>query len=417
MRDDYIIKQAEKLTNDYIKGSSPSKENNHSEAKYQYSPPFTLDSVLKMEDIQEDWLVDSIVLNHGITTVSGLPNHFKSFFVQMLVKSVASGEDFLGNFKTTQGSVLVIDREIPTIRLKKRWGSIGAGSELPIFFYSYSDPFKLDRKSDTERLEALVQDYNFKLIVIDTFNRSHSGKETNSYSEIAGVFEPLKRLLDKTSIILIHHSNKAGYKSEVPTPEELMGSTDFAAETDLLFTIRKKGSDILAVHNLKAKDSPLIEAFELRMVTSDEGILTLEYQGIFQPPASAKEAREIEILKFLGSGKKMKSQILAHMAERGEKEGTINNLLTQLRSRSVVGSESVGKEAQYFLLDLNREQEDERFPVFKSLDNGKQGNVLRSCRVCNSTKFWKRHDGGLVCSACHPPSSEDLVKERVEVEA
>jgi len=290
---DEIIELAQQERDDFLglrnKRSSFSEQATKIK-KASYNPPFTLEEILSLPDIQEEWVVDSIVLQNGITTVSGLPNHFKSFFVQMLVKSVATGLPFLGKFKADKGLVLIIDREIPTSRLKKRWGAIGVQQDSDIYFYPYSDSFKLDDIHDVKRLEELIEEHKFKLIVIDTFNRSHKGKETNSYSEIARVFEPLKKLLEKTSIILIHHSNKSGYKSETPTPEELMGSTDFAAETDLLFTIRKKDKDILLVHNLKAKDSPLIDPFSLRLVTLADGRLDLEYHGEIEAPITPQQA-------------------------------------------------------------------------------------------------------------------------------
>jgi hypothetical protein len=34
----------------------------------------------------------------------------------------------------------------------------------------------------------------------------------------------------------------------------------------------------------------------------------------------------------------------------------------------------------------------------------------RRCRVCNGWLFWISIHGAVVCSACHPPASRDLVK-------
>lgn len=409
-----VIEEAQKERDAFLQSRRElgTAESVAKEKSTTYRSPFTLEEILALPDVEEEWVVASIVLQNAITTVSGLPNHFKSLFVQMLVKAVASGELFLGKFKADKGSVLIIDREIPTIRLKKRWKAIGAEAGVNIFFYPYSDTFKLDDVHDMKRLEALIDEHKYKLIVIDTFNRSHKGKETNSYSEIAGVFEPLKRLLEKTSIILIHHSNKSGYKTDTPTPEELMGSTDFAAETDTLFTIRKKDKDTLQVHNLKAKDSPLIDPFSLRLITKEDGSLDLQYEGEIEAPMTAPQAREKEIVDFLKSGKKKKSEIILFMKERDEKEGTINNALTVMRSKGLIDSKTEGREAAYFLLETKRTEPEQRFLLPESVGNRKQGNVIiEPCYTCRSTKFWRRHDGGTLCSACHPPVSEEDVKE------
>ncbi len=414
-----IIRQAQKERDEFLQ-SRPKNGNNdftsHNLEKKRYSSPLTIEAILAQPDIEEEWVVNSIVIQNGITTVSGLPNHFKSLFVQMLVKSVASGTPFLGKFEAHKGSVLIIDREIPTVRLKRRWRAIGVQQGYDIYFYPYSDPFKLDNAQDAKRLEELIDEHKFKLIVIDTFNRSHTGKETNSYSEMAGVFEPLKKLLEKTSIILIHHSNKTGYKSEVPTPDELMGSTDFAAETDILFTIRKKGKDTLLVHNLKAKDSPLIDPFSLLLKTYEDGVLDLEYQGEIEAPATPHQVREEEIIEFLKLGKKLRAEIMAHMAEKGEKSGTINNALTALRGKGIIASDLVGKEARYFLVETYRNEAQERFLPTQDIGIGKQGIVIKPCYVCGSRKLWRRQDGDVVCAVCHPAPTEENVKEWIEVE-
>lgn len=41
--------------------------------------------------------------------------------------------------------------------------------------------------------------------------------------------------------------------------------------------------------------------------------------------------------------------------------------------------------------------------------------VIESCFACGSTEFWRRHDGGIVCKTCHPPVSDEDVKEWIAV--
>ena len=351
-------------------------EDKQSDSK-RYSPLLTANDILSLADTEESWLVKNIVLSQGITIISGLPNHFKSLFTQFLIKAVASGISFLGQFETKQGAVLVIDREIPAQRLKRRLKSIEGFTGLPIFFYPYSDPFKLDNREDAEYLKRIVKENNIKLVVIDTFNRSHSGKEINSSGDVGQIFEPLKAILESTAIILIHHSNKSGYAKEIPTPEELLGSVDFGAQTDLLFTLRKKDKNTVIVHNLKARDSELINAFQLTFINYSNGLVELAYDCEIKPEESAVEKRGNTILEFLKSGKKKKSELIAYLKQFEYAEGTINNTLTVLKNKNILGSEIIEKEAYYFLLETKREQKTP-FPLPNTQPLGNQETLQDS---------------------------------------
>jgi len=422
MNDDAVIKQAEKefglMVGEIEKPHAIETPKNGNSSKI-----LTIDDILSMPDVHEEWLVEPFVLSHGITIISGLPNHYKSFFVQMLVKSVASGETFLDRFATDKGAVMVVDREIPKQRLKKRWGSIGNLYGLPIYFYDYSSPFKLDNPVDAQALQRLVKEKSIRLVVIDTFNRVHRSKDLSSPSDVATIFEPLKAVLDQAAVILIHHSNKSGYGKDVPTPEELLGSIDFVAETDLLFTLRKKGKDLVEVHNLKSRDSELIDPFQLTFQVDESGKTAFAYGGLVVNAESPVEAREQKILEYLKHGKISKESLIVHMKEVGDNEGTVNNTLTVLRRKGLIASETTNSKAFYFLIDHTQEafhgtsgtgsvksgnsQEkiDLSGKIGSQADNEIQAlDVSKAiCYTCGGSEYRKRPDGQLLCAVCHPP--------------
>ncbi len=346
---DKAVEMAAKERQKHKRAEQPSKE----------VEVITIDDLLNLPETEKSWLVSRFVLKSGITTVSGLPSHFKSLFVQNLCVSVSSGSPFLDTFECEKNSVLVIDREIPPIRLKNRWRSLGNLSGLPIYFYSYDSRFRLDDEDIYYKLKSIVKKHNIGLVVIDTFNRSHSGKEINSANEVIRLFEPLKRLISDVSIILIHHSGKKAYSKEVPTPEELLGSTDFMAETDSLFTLRKRSETNISVHNLKSRDSELLKAFEIELSTSSEDFIELTYKGDYvpkKPQSIERQEKIIEILKK-SKGKLRRTELLSKLVKLGGNKGTIGNDLTKLKKRGAIDSEIKGKEAYYFLIDSHRVEE------------------------------------------------------------
>lgn len=74
-------------------------------------------------------------------------------------------------------------------------------------------------------------------------------------------------------------------------------------------------------------------------------------------------------------------------------------------------SELSGATDQDFTLDDDGDDSFELQKDSRSASSGVQGQP-KPCRTCNGTEFWKRKsDNELVCTKCHPPISEDNVKE------
>jgi len=58
------------------------------------------------------------------------------------------------------------------------------------------------------------------------------------------------------------------------------------------------------------------------------------------------------------------------------------------------------------VISLNKEEN-----VSGEVSTANDHASISPCFVCSSTKFWKTHDGAINCFTCHPPSSEENVKE------
>ncbi len=370
---DQIITLAERERDQFIRSRQSIKNPSHflkNNGQRNYTPLFSIDTVLSQPNTETEWTVESIVLAHGLTILGGLPGHGKSWFSQFLAKSVASGEPFLGKFEVKQGAVLVVDREVPTKRLKKRWSAVGITTGSPILFYSYSDPFKLDNPSDAERIKSLVKENNIQVVIIDTFNRSHSNKDLNSAGEVSGVFETIKALLELCSVVLIHHLTKASFDKEIPAANDLYGSIDFLAETDLLFLFKKKGKQLFEVYNQKSRDSEEIAPFTMSLEVNN-GLVDLIYEGEKDAELTSPKAREQRIIEILKAGKIKREELVKQLVAEGDKEGTISNSLTKLRSQGTIKSELIGNEAYYYLPETYREP----FPTSESVGSGKPENV------------------------------------------
>ena len=221
-----------------------------------------LGTVLTMADLIKQldgirFLVKDWIPFAMLSVVIAPPGMGKSLFVLYgLVRAIITGSKWFNGMKgpTNPGHVIWCDTE----------GSGGiTGSrvtdwKLPaerILLLDKADPFKsvdIQNLADIERLEALVNRYKTKLVVIDSLRGSHGGDENNS--SIVKVMQNLSRLAERTkaAVVLVHHTRKLGDGEEI-SADSCRGSNGIVAMARSLIGIDKPdpGSDWVRLQILK----------------------------------------------------------------------------------------------------------------------------------------------------------------------
>jgi archaellum biogenesis ATPase FlaH len=162
-----------------------------------------------------------------LTMLLGPPGVGKSAFALFaLVRTIVLGCDWFNGTKgPTPGYVLWCDTEgtaAITVQRIKDWKIPAKSIKVPY----ESDPLlsiNLTYDAHLEQIEAVINFYGVKLVVIDSLRGAHDGDENSS--RVAQVLQRLAAIAERTkaAIVVIHHSRKMGDEAEI-TAESSRGS-------------------------------------------------------------------------------------------------------------------------------------------------------------------------------------------------
>ncbi len=236
--------------------------------------------------------VDPVVkglINRGDLVIPyGESGSKKTYSMISLAVCVANGKKWL-DFETYKTRVLIIDEESGERRLSRRLaesirGEV-CGEDTDLLFVSLAN-FKLDDANDAAILQALIEECQAGLVIIDALADIMDGDE-NSKQDTQPVFSALRKIADSTNaaIIVIHHSNKTGgYR----------GSSAIKGAVELMIEVKSEdGSPFVSFRTVKMRD---IEAktWTARAVwTDDQFYLSAVEKGEGQKPLLDKAERYV----------------------------------------------------------------------------------------------------------------------------
>lgn len=249
--------------------------------------------VLDMELPPERPIIAGLLGEDTGAIIGGAPNVGKSWLTLAMARAIASGTPFLGEFPTTQHTVLIVDEEshlrgiIGRARMMER--AVSLGRDLPLLF-AVGLGIRVDAGTAVSRLDALMTKYQPSLVIADSLTRVHTANE-NSASEMARVFLSVKDLMRKHScaFVFTDHTRKKGLIND---PEEtLRGSTEKRAWADSIFAVESDEQDRmqLVITHTKARHEGRREPFGVRLeIDQVEGTTHLRYTGAATSNAPSK---------------------------------------------------------------------------------------------------------------------------------
>lgn len=258
------------------------------------------------------WLIDSIILEGGVTVLGAYAKTGKTYLSLEISKSVATGDPLFGIFESKKGSVLIIDRENNKSILKKRRQELGIQSDLPIY-YIHDKSVMVDSRPDLDKLKEDIDKLNPSLIIFDTLTRFHKSRENES-SEMSVVMGAFKELVRGNRAVLIIHHNRKG---EGRSGEKLRGSGDILASIDNLLTLEKR-SGIYILGGETGRVVGLEEPVKYRPKTTKTGHIYFEYLGENLTTHKKIRTRAADIAySILLKGELSKRQIYDHIIKTG----------------------------------------------------------------------------------------------------
>ncbi|MDR0662956.1 MAG: AAA family ATPase [Spirochaetaceae bacterium] len=171
---------------------------------------------LKKQFPPEDWLVEGLITT-GLSVLTGASKIGKSWAALQLVTALDQGGCFLGSLRARRYDVLYCALEDTPKRIQGRVQKQGIetfnGSRL-----------ETKRRTPADLRAFLKANPQFRVVIIDTFQKMMGINDVNDYSQTVSGMSALKDIADSLSIavIVIHHNRKGG-----DTDGDHMGSGEY----------------------------------------------------------------------------------------------------------------------------------------------------------------------------------------------
>ncbi len=170
----------------------------------------------KMEFPPVKWIIEDL-LPQGCYVFAGRPKLGKSWLVLQLAEAVASGSKFL-NKNVTKGTSIILGLEDNLRRFKGRLKALDIDL-AKLANLKIGTDLKRTENGGREQLEALLQQLEPRLVIIDTLARIRTAQTNKGgYSEDYNAIAPFQDLANKYEccILVVTHTRKSDAPSEDP---------------------------------------------------------------------------------------------------------------------------------------------------------------------------------------------------------
>lgn len=255
--------------------------------------PLSGKDVLSMQFKEPAWLVGGLIAAPSVNLLVGDAGTYKSFLAQTLAVSLASGNDFLKQYRvTTKHRVLYIQSESSKRGFVERIQQIAAGigvkpAEIDGTFTALTNTaFRLDER----RHIAWLAKNRPALVIFDAMRDLHT-KDENSSEAMKPITDALRLLRDSHNVssLILHHTNKSFDSGNTKAGNRTRGSSAIWASVDGRFevSLRSGWSEIKSLYLKEHGDDP---GFKYRPSFRD-GLIRLEGKS-FDGKSGAEESHE-----------------------------------------------------------------------------------------------------------------------------
>jgi hypothetical protein len=273
------------------------------------------------------WLLgddtDGLIAKGSRVVLYGEFGSWKSWLALDLAMALATGQPWLGHFKTHQPrSVLYVDEEMAFRTLARRikrlamgYGLNGPAAEtLPALALTHVG-LRLDTpESAAQFLDDVQQQWDFDpdVIVVETIRRVLVGSEVDA-KDVANLWRAVEPWRDeqgkRRTILLVHHMRKRSFQGPNTARERASGSTDLLAGADVGLAIERdyRSRDVLTVECVKSRDSGEPRFSVSAHLTDPDGPVVFRFQGHADKAGTASRSPQLDLAK---------TRILEYVTER-----------------------------------------------------------------------------------------------------
>jgi len=312
----------------------------------------TLNDIYNLDLPEQEWVVDRLIPDLGITAISGVPGAYKSWLSVSIAKSVDKGELLFGRFQCGVGPVLIVDLENNLRLIRDRLKLINLDGTSNVYYWK--PPFQVDNDHDFKRLKQVVGDKKIKLLIFDSLVRIHGGDENDARS-MSKVFKRLKELAGiGVAVVFIHHSRKQSFFNKSSIGESMRGSSDILAAIDSHLLLEKT-KDGLKVTQSKLRQDESIKPFNLKVITGDS--FSFEFAGeVEEALDKLTQARE-EIVRLLQAAEMTRQGVIGGLKEVCGSVTTDKALKGLMAEKIIDRKSGANNQYTYYLVGNNQEEQ------------------------------------------------------------
>lgn len=294
--------------------------------------PLSLNELLNIKFSDPLWLVEPLIPQNGITIIAAPAASWKTFTTIDLIKSVASGTEFLGKFKTTKGKVLVINEDDVPRSYQERLLYYNLEKDLDILFLLRQE-IKLDNLSSLNALKEIVIKNQIKLLILDHLALFHSLKE-NDADDMSYFYSLLKSItVLGCTIVILHHFRKPNMQIRSSDDDlestSIRGSTAHEDNADSILLFKPlpeedtDTSSFFVIKQKKNRNGVLINDLKIKVtkeiIDQKSYIRSLSYYSDYEKVESIMKKTESRILETLFKSQQKLTYLQLEQAGCGEK--------------------------------------------------------------------------------------------------
>lgn len=219
------------------------------------------------------WLAEPFLMHEGVTIIHAEPKARKSTFRAHLIACCMAGVPIAGHWpiqKKVKSCLVVIgeeNKDAEATRIADAVRALGldpqplmgqqASGDVPLRIVPPISDVWLD---DDDYIEAFAQEmdlYDIDLLVLDPLTGFHRGVE-NDADAMARVCAGIRRLAQKSSVLVIHHDAKLDPGNKRKSGDRMRGSSVLRGAYDLGIEIRGAGPDTRELH-FETRYTPPVE--------------------------------------------------------------------------------------------------------------------------------------------------------------
>ena len=323
--------------------------------------PVSFKELLSMKIPEIQWTINQLIPEEGITILSAPPAHHKTWLALYFAIQVSSGKQVFNRFNTKRCNVLFIEQDSGDKLIAERIKRLNLGHKsLPIQFLIRKG-IKLENKQIVKKLMGLIEKENIGFVVFDSLIQFHN-KDENINTDMAKVFEPLRKITDMgVSVLLLHHHRKErGSEDNLSwkdRAQSLRGASAMLSLINSHLVIHRQNKSKSILRQTKLWEQEEMNPLEFEIV--DEGEKTIiRYIGEKEPEKDKKTLAKEQILEILKEKHSTRTQLAEELKDLASVSIIANTISELKKGREIVVVKKEGKAGRIEVYGLAEDDPD-----------------------------------------------------------